>query len=147
MILSLKSADEDMLHESIWCMNTFFFFKLSGKSLFTYLPPFSTRLPYCYHDNGTFNQTKMNHRVQTINTQCFVTVHSQTNTQCFFEFNYHACSNFSRQPQASTATAFRLCSPKGVKSISITQPNLEVFSTVLKLQSQSRWQFQSGTWQ
>ena len=46
---------------------------------------------FCCHGNATFNYEETNLRVYTTNMQSFITIHSQTNTQCFSECDYPVC--------------------------------------------------------
>ena len=87
-IVSLIYVCQVFVQENIFMSELFvFLWKRSGKCLFTKLSTFSTWLLFCHCDNST----KTNLRMYIINMQCIITIHSQTNTQCFSECDYPVC--------------------------------------------------------
>ena len=114
-----ESSDRDVLDETVPFLYVFFFFswKQSGKPLFTNLSSFGC-LNYHYHDSSAVNHTETNLRAWTINMQNFVTIHSQTNTQYFFKFDYPACVQTSAGSlRPAPKKAFWLSGPERVNSI------------------------------
>ena len=85
------------------------------------IPLFNSAI-FCCQDNAVFIYSKTNPRVYTINMQSFLTIHSQTNSRCFSEYDYPVClQTFLGSLGPALLQHAGTVAQKGLKSKTITR--------------------------